>query len=140
MNIYRYACLLALLMTGLARADMVVVVAANSDVLTLTRRETIDIFMGRFRYLPSGHAVKPYDLPATDPRKAKFYEALTGKSAAQIDAYWARLVLTGNASPPDETASQEAMLNSVARSTAVIGYLERAKVDHRVRVIFEPEH
>ncbi|MDD5298004.1 MAG: hypothetical protein PHU46_13935 [Rhodocyclaceae bacterium] len=130
---------LVLLLPHPARADMVVIVSPQCDATALTRREVINIFMGRFRFLPSGHAVKPYDLPATDPRKARFYLALTGKELSEIDAYWARLVLTGNSSPPDETTSTDGMLEKIARNAWAIGYIERSQVDKRVRVIFEPE-
>lgn len=132
--------LLALFLPVLARADMVVIVHPHCEATTLTRREIINIFMGRFRYLPSGQPAKPYDLPARDPGKARFYLALTGKELSDIDAYWARLVFTGSAAPPDETENAEAMLQKVAHNPHGIGYLERSQVDKRVRIIFNPEH
>jgi len=130
---------LALLPPALARADMVVIVAPQCEAASLTRREVINIFMGRFRFLPSGQAAKPYDLPAGDPRKERFYLALTGKQLSDIDAYWARLIFTGNTAPPDEAASAEAMVEKIARSPHAIGYIERSQADKRVRIIFEPE-
>ncbi len=139
-RIIRCTLLLALMISAPVNADVVVIVSANCDATALSRREIINIFMGRYRFLPSGHAAKPYDLPTTDPRKAQFYLALTGKNISDIDAYWARLVLTGNASPPDEASSQEAMLDKIARNPWSIGYLDRSIIDNRVRVIFDPEH
>ena len=131
---------LALLISAPVRADEVVVVSVNSNATMLNRREAINIFMGRYRFFPSGHAAKPYDLPKTDSGKALFYLALTGKDISDIDAYWARLVLTGHASPPDEVLSQEAMLEKIYHNPRSIGYLDRSRLDNRVRVIFDPEH
>ena len=138
-HLLRKGLCLALLLPALSHADMVAIVAAHSEAATLSRREVINIFMGRYRFLPSGHAIKPYDLPAGDPRKASFYLALTGRDLVDIDTYWALLVLTGAAFPPDETPSQELMLERVARNPWAIGYVERSQADKRVRVIFEPE-
>lgn len=130
---------LALTLPGPARADMVVIVHPQFEAASLTRREVINIFMGRFRFLATGQAVKPLDLPAGDPKKARFYRTLTGKELSDIDAYWARLVLTGNSSPPEESAGADAMLDTVARHLHTIGYVDRSQVDKRVRIIFEPE-
>lgn len=135
----RRLCCLALLVPALAWGDMVVIVHPQFEAASLSKREIINIFMGRFRFLPSGQAIKPYDLPAADPKKGRFYRALTGKELSDIDAYWARLVLTGNASPPDETANTEGMIETVAHNPRAIGYVDRAQVDKRVRILFEPE-
>ncbi len=135
----RRLCCLALLLPTLAWADMVVIVHPQFEAASLSRREIINIFMGRFRFLPSGQAIKPYDLPTADPKKGRFYRVLTGKDLSDIDAHWARLVLTGNASPPDETLNAEGMIEAVAHNPRAIGYVDRAQVDRRVRILFEPE-
>jgi ABC-type phosphate transport system substrate-binding protein len=132
--------LLALFLPLMAHADMVVIVHPHCEASTLTRREIINIFMGRFRYLPSGQPARPYDLPARDPGKRRFYLTLTGKDLSDIDAYWARLVFTGSAAPPHETENAEEMLQKVAHNPQGIGYMERSQVDKRVRIIFDPEH
>jgi len=138
-HLFRPILWLALLPPGLARADMVVIAHPQFEAATLSRRQVVNIFMGRFRFLPSGQAVKPHDLPALAPKKARFYRTLTGKDLSDIDAHWARLVLTGNSSPPEETAGVDAMLDTVARHPHAIGYVDRSQVDKRVRIIFEPE-
>lgn len=138
-KLFQRAIWLPLLLPALALADTVVIVNPQCEVNALTRREVINIFMGRFRFLPSGQGIKPYDLPAGDAKKARFYVALTGKELSDIDAYWARLVFTGSSAPPDETANAEAMMEKIARNPHAIGYIERSQVDKRVRVIFEPE-
>jgi ABC-type phosphate transport system substrate-binding protein len=138
-KLFQRAFLLPLLLPAPGHADVVVIVNPRCEATTLTRREVINIFMGRFRFLPSGQAAKPYDLPAEDTEKARFYLALTGKQLSAIDAYWARLIFTGGATPPDETPNAEIMLEKISSNIHAIGYIERSQVDKRVRILFEPE-
>ncbi len=78
-----------------ARADLVVVVNARSNVDALTRDQVTNIFLGRYRLLPSGMTAMPIDQPAGQTEKARFYRLLVNKDLSEIDAYWARLVFSG---------------------------------------------
>ncbi len=123
-----------------AQADMVVVTSTNNDSPALSRREIINIFMGRYRFFANGQYARPLDLPSSDKNKHVFYQALTGKEQADINSYWARLILTGAALPPEEVGSEEIMLEKVAKDTHAIGYINRSRVDKRFRIIFDPNH
>lgn len=116
--------------------DLVVIVAAGSEVESLSRDQVINIFMGRYRRLPSGDAAQPYDLPANDSGKEAFYAGLLGKSLSEINAYWARLIFSGRTSPPVPVADPAAMLKEVARTPGAIGYVQRSLVNSHVRVVF----
>lgn len=123
---------------GWAHADVVVIVHPQCEANTLSKREVINIFMGRYRFFPSGNPARPYDLPVHHPERGNFYHTLTGRDASEIDAYWARLVLTGAASPPLEAENDSVMLEKVARDPYAIGYVNRSRTDKRVRVVFDP--
>ena len=60
---------LALLSSGAVRANdaqsIVVIVNPASGVDKLTRDEVIDIFLGRYRKLPSGRVALPIDVTET---------------------------------------------------------------------------
>lgn len=136
--------LLVLLLTGLgllaalpAAAELVVVVNPKSGVERLNRDEVINIFLGRYRQLPSGITAQPVDLPATQPEKALMYHLLVGKDLDQIASYWSRLVFSGRTSPPVQASSTEEVLRYVAANRGAVGYVERTRVDGRVRVVLE---
>lgn len=129
-------CLLACL-PAMASAQVVVVVNPKSGVERLTREEVINIFLGRFRQLPSGLPAEPIDLPATQPEKAHFYQSLVGKELAEINAYWARLVFSGRTSPPRQARNTDDLLTQVAGTPGAVGYLDRNRVDGRVRIALE---
>ena len=128
-----------LLMAGSvsAQAQLVVVIYPKSGVDKLSRAEVTNIFLGRFRQLPGGVAAQPVDLPASQGEKAGFYRALVNKELPEINAYWARLVFSGRTSPPRQGLGNEDVLRYVATTPGGIGYLERSKVDSRVRIVLE---
>lgn len=120
-----------------ARADdMVVIVNARSHIRTLTRDQVIDIFMGRFRQLPSGATALPIDVADTGARQA-FYERLVHKNLAEIGSYWARLVFSGEASPPFQAPDTSTALTLVATNPDAIAYCYRSAVTGRVRVVLD---
>lgn len=79
-----------------AAAELVIIANPASGVEKLTRDEAVNIFMGRYRRLPSGMAALPMD---ENGEKAVFYRALLGKELPEVQSYWARLVFSGQGSP-----------------------------------------
>lgn len=128
-------CLFALLLPATAGAgELVVVVRQDSEIGQLSRDDVINIFLGRYRQLPSGKLAEPLDLV---PDSGTFYERLTGKSRAEINAYWARLLFTGRTSPPRSIASPDKLIEAVLQNSQAIGYIDQARVDRRLRIVFE---
>lgn len=137
---YLLTALLALLtvpVTAPAMADLVVVVNAGSGVERLSRDEVINIFLGRYRVLPSGLLALPIDQPASLPLKAQFYRKLVDKDLAEINAYWARLTFSGKTSPPHQAASSAEVMAWLASNRGAIGYVDRSMVDARLRIVME---
>jgi len=125
-----------LLVAGIADAagGLVVVVNADSGVEKLTREEAVNIFMGRFKKLSSGIAALPVDEARA---KAAFYRSLVGKELPEIQSYWARLVFSGQGSPPRQMDSAEDVIDIVANNRGAIGYVDRSSVNRRVKVVLE---
>ena len=55
--------------------------------------------------------------------RAEFYESLTGKNIADIDAYWARLRYSGRATPPQALEDSKDIIEKVSKINAAIAYL-----------------
>lgn len=113
-------------------ADVAVVVNPDSDVTQLTRNEAINIFMGRYRKLPNGDTAIPVDLA---PEKARFYRQLVEKELSEINAYWARLMFSGQASPPQQMQSVEDVQNVILNNRGAIGYMDSDMVTEDMRVV-----
>jgi hypothetical protein len=93
--------------------------------------------LGRFRSLPSGETIEPIDLPADNAARIAFYRHLANKSVAEINAYWSRLIFSGKARPPVQEADIERLTQKLLADHLRIGYLDKAQVDKRLRIVFE---
>jgi len=118
-------------------SSIVVVVNPHSGVDKLTRDELIDIFLGRYRKLPSGKMALPIDVSEATPERARFYQLLVKKSPAEMSSYWARLVFSGQTSPPFQVPDAKTALELVQSSPNAIAYVNRSAVTADVKVVFE---
>jgi ABC-type phosphate transport system substrate-binding protein len=131
----------ALLAAGSARASdapsIVVIVNPASGVDKLSRDEVIDIFLGRYRKLPSGRVALPIDVTERGNDRARFYQLLVKKSPAEMSSYWARLVFSGTTSPPFQVPDTQTALDLVGSNPNAIAYVDRSAVTPKVRVVLE---
>jgi ABC-type phosphate transport system substrate-binding protein len=131
----------ALLVSGGVRASdaptLVVIVNPASGVERLTRDEVIDIFLGRYRKLPSGRVALPIDVADEGGDRARFYQLLVKKSPAEMSSYWARLVFSGTTSPPFQVPDSKTALELVQSNPNAIAYVDRASVTSKVKVVLE---
>jgi ABC-type phosphate transport system substrate-binding protein len=118
-------------------ADWVVVANPKAGIARLTQDEVINIYLGRYRRLASGITAEPIDQSADSTLKEQFYRQLVGKSQAEINAYWARLVFSGKTLPPRVVTSGDEAMQRVARHPGALAYIERSQIDTRVTVVFE---
>ena len=117
--------------------SLVVVVNLQSGVDKLSRDEIIDIFLGRYRKLPSGKTALPIDVAEANAERERFYRLLVKKSSAEMSSYWARLVFSGQTSPPFQVPDTRTALELVRSSPNAIAYVDRASVTSDVKVVFE---
>lgn len=116
---------------------LVVIVNPSIGVQHLSRREALDIFLGRYRTFPSGASALPIDLDINSNERKQFYVMLAHKDPADMSSYWARLTFSGKISPPFVVADGRMAVDIVANNPNAIAYVDRALVDKRVRVALE---
>lgn len=124
-------------LTAPVRAELVVVAHPKSGIERLTHDEVVNIYLGRYRRFASGLAAEPIDLAGDAESRVQFYRKLVGKSLPEINAYWARLVFSGKTQPPRSVGQAEEAMQLVALRPGTLAYVERAKVDKRVVVVYE---
>lgn len=118
--------------------DFVVIANPHSGVEKMSKDEVINVYMGRNRKLSSGVTAQPLDLENPLTEKANFYNIMVNKELSEISSYWARLMFSGQGSPPRQVASAEQAVELVGRLKGAIAYVDRKKIDKRVRVVFDP--
>ncbi len=121
-----------------ANADVVVVVSAKSSVKSLTAKQTSRIFLGKTATFPDGRIALPIDQPEGSKARDEFYKKVVHKNAAQLSAYWAKVIFTGDGRPPDMLPDDAAVRRDIARNPNAIGYIDSKAVNRSVRVVLKP--
>jgi ABC-type phosphate transport system substrate-binding protein len=125
----------ALPCAGAGAADVVAVVSAKSRVTALNADQVADIFLGKTSHFPDGTQATPVDQSEDSPARERFYAQFTGKSPAQVKAYWSKMIFTGRGQPPRQVPSNTDAKKYVAQNPNAIGYIDVSQVDDSVRVV-----
>jgi ABC-type phosphate transport system substrate-binding protein len=124
---------------GAAAGEVVAVVSARSPVTTLSRSQVADLFLGKVARFPDGSPAMPIDQVDGAAARDEFYLKHAGKTAAQLNAHWSKIIFTGRGHPPREVADGVAVRKVLLENPAAIGYLDRSLVDGGLRVVVGSE-
>jgi ABC-type phosphate transport system substrate-binding protein len=116
-------------------SDVVAVVSSKSAITALSPNQVADIFLGKTSRFPDGTQAVPIDQNEDSPARDKFYAEFTGKSPAQVRAYWAKIIFTGRGQPPRQVANGVEAKRLIADNPNAIGYIDNSLVDKSVRVL-----
>ncbi|MGY5450875.1 phosphate ABC transporter substrate-binding protein [Agarivorans sp. MS3-6] len=134
-NLLLALCLSAFSLSCLA-APVVIANPAGPDALS--KAEVKKLFLGKLKKLPNGKAPVVIEYNEGDPLRVAFHDVATGKSEAQLQAYWSKLIFTGKAKPPKTAASASVAVSEVAGNADAIAYVDEADVTDAVKVVFTP--
>ena len=124
-----------LLLTSISNAEIVVVVNPANPVETLTNKELVDMYMGRSLYFPDGSLIIRLDQDPESEIRKQFYRSLVNKSVADVNAYWAKLLFTGRATPPQTVGGAKGVLQAVENNRNAIGYIDSSELNDSVKVV-----
>lgn len=137
----RRASLLVTLVAGgllsmFSHAELVVILHPAVPIDKLSREEVARIFMKKSKTLPNGQEVIPLSQSSRSEVNERFFLAVTGQQKMQRDAYWARLLFTGAARPPEDVKNDKNVKKRVASDRRHIGYINAANIDKTVKVVY----
>ncbi len=115
--------------------DVVPVVSPDNPVDSLGKYELVNIFLGKNLRFPDGSPAAPVDQVESSRVRDRFYSEFTGKSAAQIKAYWSKMIFTGRGQPPKTLDDGNAVKQWVSDNPSAIGYIERSMADETVKIL-----
>lgn len=118
-----------------ALAEVAVVVSAKSGVNALTPDQAADIFLGRANSFPGGENAVPLDQAESSAVRDEFYSKATGKTAAQLKAFWSKQIFSGKGRPPKEVADSASVKQLIASNPNMVGYIDKGAVDASVKVV-----
>lgn len=122
-------------LTQVSFAQVAVVVGAKSAAANMSADDVSALFLGKSDQLPGVGVALLLDQAESNAVRDTFYSKVTGRSAAQVKAAWARLVFSGKATPPKEVANSAEVKKLVATNANAIGYIEKSAVDGTVKVL-----
>lgn len=112
----------------------VAVIVHPSNAAVLTQDDINKIFTGRAKSFTDGKAAEPVNLAEAVAVRADFDQKALGRSSSQMKAYWSKLVFTGKGTPPKELASEQEVIDAVAKNPAAIGYVSAGAANGSVKV------
>lgn len=118
-----------------AFAEIVVIVSAKSAATALTEEQASDVFLGKNNTLPGGGQAVPVDQSDGAALRDQFYAKVSGKTSAQMKAYWSKQIFTGKGQAPKEAGDSAAVKTLVAANPNIVGYVDKSVVDGSVKVL-----
>jgi ABC-type phosphate transport system substrate-binding protein len=113
-----------------ARADVVVIVSAQSSTANITPGQISRVYQG------ISNTMTPLDIADPSIARREFYAKVVGKDDAQVKARRLSLVITGKGSAPKELSSGAEVVKAVAADPNAIGYVDRSYVNMTVKIVY----
>ena len=135
MKYLRYILISLSLMMSVCRADIYVIVNQKNSSSEMTKNEVSALYLGRYQAFRDGTFSLPFDQPADSQTRADFYRLLTGKNIEYINAYWARVLFTGRATPPRQLDNDAAIAEVVRQNVSAIGYVSDKSVTSNTKIV-----
>lgn len=127
-------CILTAL-TFQVSAEIVVVVNPDNPTDHLSKRQIIDLYMGRNLYFPNGELALRLDLAPDSEIRAEFYQSTVKKSVAQVNAYWAKLLFSGRTTPPMIMKNSKQLIETIKNNRNALGYLDSNDLEEGIKVV-----
>jgi ABC-type phosphate transport system substrate-binding protein len=115
--------------------EIVVIVNPKNTLAKVTGDQIEQIFLGKSTALPGGAHVSLVDQADDSALRDEFYQKATGRSKAQVQAIWARLVFSGRGLPPKVLGSSAEVKKFVASNPDAIGYIEKSEANESVKIV-----
>ncbi|MFC4159277.1 hypothetical protein [Chitinimonas lacunae] len=120
-------------------ADWVVVADSKTKVASLSAEQLSNIYLGKIAEVSGSGLVVPLDQVETSQLFSDFHGAVTKKNMNQLSAYWAKMMFNGKGEPPKRVAGSDEVKKLLKGNPAMIGYIEKAKVDGSLKVLYTPD-
>jgi ABC-type phosphate transport system substrate-binding protein len=129
------ALLLFVLAATAQSGEIMIIVSADNQALTLRQDQVADIFLGQSGHFPDGREVIALDLSIGSAIRDEFYIRVAAKTPPLLKAYWTKMIFTGRRQPPREVADSIAVRKLVAANPNLIGYIDRSAFDASVKAV-----
>jgi hypothetical protein len=116
-----------------AAEEALAVIVAPGHGKVLKKEDLALVFKRKKLFWGDGGKMQPVNLPASNPQRRAFSQAVLGATPEELEKYWNDMYFHG-VSPPFVLGSQEAVLRFVAETPGAVGYVPLCSADGRVTV------
>lgn len=113
----------------------IAVIVNPKNTNQLDERMVRQIFLGQIKTYPDGSEAQTYDTINEDSLRSEFITKVLRRNESTMNAYWARMIFTAKATPPQELPDSATVKKVVAGNKNAIGYINSGQVDDSVRVL-----
>ncbi len=117
-----------------ATEQIAVIVSRAHQDKPLTRADLTRIYERRRRFWANGARIIPINLPATHPVRIQFSYVVFERPPEDMQNYWNTQYFQG-VSPPYVLASEDAVLEFVAKTPGSIGYVSANILNGKVKAL-----
>ncbi|WDE13081.1 substrate-binding domain-containing protein [Thalassomonas haliotis] len=125
---------LFIFISNIAFAEIAVIVHPENSS-SLDKKAIKKIFMGKTKKFANGNVILPMNASKGAPSRDNFNELAIGRTTAQVNAYWSKLVFTGKGTMPRELTSDAEIIATVSANKGAISYVDASAVTDAVKVI-----
>ncbi|MEZ5493444.1 MAG: phosphate ABC transporter substrate-binding protein [Pseudomonadales bacterium] len=118
-----------------AQAEIAVIANKSVAITSIAETQAAAIFLSQLDVLEDGTQLIPVDQKDDQATRTAFYVKVIRKDAAQLNAYWSRMVFSGQGQPPKKVADDAAVLALVRANPNLIGYVDAVSVNNSVKVL-----
>jgi ABC-type phosphate transport system substrate-binding protein len=119
---------------SLAYAEVIVIANSGVPVDSIDKNSLRDIFLGKKAFWD-----KDNKIVVTILKKGAIHEEFltkyVGKTSAQFQAYWNKLLYTGTGTPPVSFNTEQELVDYVSRNKGAVGYIDAQTPHKNVKVI-----
>lgn len=99
------------------------VVHATNSLASIEARELSQLFLKRTTRWPGGGVVLPLDQPTSSAVREKFSQQVLSKPPLAMEAYWTKLLFSGQGTPPLMKSNDREVLAYVRDNSGAVGYV-----------------
>ncbi len=130
-----FTLVVAMLASGVALAEVVVVVNPGSGVSSLSKGDVKKLFLGKMKSLPGGPKAVVVEQAPGSPARDVFNAKVLKKNDKKLKAYWSKMIFSGKGKPPEQVANDAEVKAFVSSTPGGIGYMDGSAADDSVTVV-----
>jgi len=134
--IVTFIALAGLFTTG-AQAELAIIVSPSANIDSINIVQLKRLYLNRANRFPNKVRLLPVDQKSGSSQQVEFTEKALGKSPTELSEYWSRRMFSGKGHPPRQFKDDAEVMQQVAASNDIIGYVDAASVDDSVKVILQ---